>query len=182
MSIEITSVTLKAPVAAAERGGSDRMPVEVEVRNTTSTKSYHVWSSLRAFDYDAESRTLRLALADEPVERPVEIISEHPRTPHQIVVEPGATATISVPVPTVIKRLPDQRRGLGAGLAQEPLGEIDQVDVTVAYADTPYQPRSALSPREIREQLIAWGNRAHAQMKPSTEQSTRRRRPRRGNA
>jgi hypothetical protein len=131
------------------------MHVELRVRNTTNAP-LHVWTSRRAFDYDAASKKLVLYLADAPrvgAENPDFVpISQHPRKPKQVAVSGGEEQTITVPVPTVVRVL-EQSGGLGLNLVERPIGEIRQVEAHIAFADIPFQPVLAADPTETLKEL-----------------------------
>jgi hypothetical protein len=166
--LEILRVTVQpaesVPQEDADRGVEPRMHVKIEVVNNTDT-TLHVWASRRAFDYDASSQKLVVYLADssrpEPTNPALEPISHHPRTPRQIPVAARHEETITIPVPTVLRRL-EPGSGLGMNLVEEPIGPVREVECYVAYADIPYQPQLQLEPHKTAAELREWGKVAVA--------------------
>jgi hypothetical protein len=167
-ALEILGVAIHPPAPVsdkdAERGVEPRMHVELRVRNATDGP-LHVWASRRAFDYDPASEKLVLHLADAPLagaENPdIVPVSQHPRKPRQTAVGAGEEQTITIPVPTVVRRLAPSG-GLGLKLIEEPIGPIRDVEAHVAFADIPFQPRLAVDPHETRKELNEWGEVAVA--------------------
>jgi hypothetical protein len=158
--------------ADAGPGVQPRLQVSVRVANPRD-QPLHVWSTRRAYEYDASARVLTLYLTDHKPPPPpgIEMISEHPRTPSQIVVAPRGDATFDVPVPTTIRRrVPGE--GLGMHFVEEPIGPIDHVDLHIQYAPEPLQQRAKEDPIEHRERLQAHGEVVRATIQP-TEQKER---------
>jgi hypothetical protein len=171
--IQIRAVSLRPPAAVpesdADQGQRERLVVAVEVKSTAD-RPLHVWTSRRAYDYDAATKTLVVSMADTAApSSDVELISDHPRVPRQTTVAPGAEATLEVPVPTTIRRRgPSQ--GLGMGFVEEPVGPIDHVELHIQYADVPFQAIVGEAPRSQRERLRSHGAIASATLTPRKEQ------------
>ena len=156
------------PAEKAERGVQERMLVEVEVKNDTD-KPLHVLTSRRSYDYDPTTRVLTLQLADKPFETPpgIELVSKHPRVPTQVVVDQGASRTIEVPVPTTIRR---RVPGSGAGMSfvEEPITDVDHVEVEVQFSDVPFQRIVKEDPDEHQRRLAEHGSVVRETLKPTS--------------
>jgi hypothetical protein len=168
--LRIVGVRVQPPSAvpeeAATRRVQPRLQLQVDVENAGDAP-LHVWASRRAFDYDPASRRLTLHLAETEPETPpgIEIVSEHPRVPQQVVVAPGARTTIDVPVPTMVRRrVPGV--GLGMSFVEEPIDQVGEVELHVQYADVPFQRIVEESPSEHRERLRAHGGVVRATLAP----------------
>lgn len=136
----------------------ERMHVLIDLQNQ-SEAPLHVWSEMRAFDFDTETGVLTLDLA-EPDQEPspgIEIVSDHPRVPMQIIIEPEGTASIDVPVPTSIRRRTPSER-LGMSFVEQPIENIHRVDLSVQYSDVPFQQIIEENPSQMRERLRAHGD------------------------
>jgi hypothetical protein len=170
--LEIRSVSVRPPEPVpeekAERGVQERLHVAVELKNE-SDKPLHVWTSRRSYDYDPATRVLTVELSDKPFTEPpgITLISKHPRVPNQVVVETGGTRTIEVPVPTTIRRrVPGE--GLGMSFVEEPIADIDHVDLHVQYSDVPFQHIVEEHPEEHQRRLAEHGSVVRATVKPIT--------------
>jgi hypothetical protein len=163
-STPVLEANAKAPGTVSER-----LHVSFEVENP-SDKPLHVWATRRAYDYDASTHQLTLYLTDHTPDLPpgIEMISDHPRTPAQVVVDPGSRATVDVLVPSVIRRrVPGQ--GLGMQFVEEPIGHIERVNLHVQYASEPIQHRVGDSPAEHRKRLMAHGQVVRATITPTRQ-------------
>jgi hypothetical protein len=157
------------PEAEAVRGVQEQLRLAVEVENPSDEPLY-VWASRRAYDYDATTHVLTLYLTEHTPELPpgIKMISDHPRTPIQVEVGANSRATMDVPVPAVIRRrVPGE--GLGMSFVEEPIGQIDRVDLHIQSASEPVEYRVEESPSEHRKRLRAHGDVVQATVKP-TEQ------------
>ncbi|WP_345633043.1 hypothetical protein [Rugosimonospora acidiphila] len=136
----------------------------IDVRND-STETYHVWASRRSYDYDPATRTLTVYLADVlrqmPQSEGIVPISYHPRTPAQVAVPAGQTATITVAVPTAVRTLSSVPGQLGLRVDERPIGPVERVECYLTYADVPYQPTGDLPSHVKARQLREWGTTLH---------------------
>jgi hypothetical protein len=157
-----------------------RIPVSIEIANRSSDTIY-VWSELRRFIYDANSRTLRLDLADVtgPPDQPdIIALPRHPRLPSQLSVPPGERRTLQVDVPTVLRRVRFDSPESGGEVEETEVGPVDQVEVRIAYADAPLEVPHDQPTTELLENIRSWGAEVQATVAP-TGRSGRSRRPRR---
>jgi hypothetical protein len=169
--LKIVGTMIHSPVpvaeAQAERGVQEQLQVSIEVENPND-KPLHVWASRRAYDYDASTHVLSIHLAETPPALPpgIQMLSDHPRTPVQVAVNPKSRATIKVPIPaTIRRRVPGA--GLGMSFVEEPIGQIDKVDLQVQYADEPARHIPKESPIQHRKRLMKHGQVAVATITPT---------------
>jgi hypothetical protein len=163
------AVRRPTPVPEAARGVQELLHLSIEIENP-SNKALYVWASRRAYDYDASSHVLSIYLTEHTPDPPpdIEMISDHPRTPVQIMIEAGGRVTIDVPVPkTIRRRVP--REGLGMTFVEEPIEQIERVDLQVQFAYELFHDLVQESPAEHRKRLKAHGKVARATITP-TEQ------------
>ena len=102
---------MPVPEAEAARGVQERLRLSVEVENP-SNKPLHVWTSRRAYDYYNFNPCPHSYLTEHTPALPpgIKMISDHPRTPVQVVVDPGSRTRIDVPVPAIIRRRVSRER------------------------------------------------------------------------
>jgi hypothetical protein len=163
---------LRAVAAAAGSGTQEQMQVSVEVANPNG-EPLHVWSTRRAYDYDASTRTLTLYLTEHtpPLPPGIRMISDHPVTPTLVEVAPNSRGTLEVLVPTTIRRrVPGA--GLGMSFVEEPIGQIDQVDLHVQSATEPLQHHGKENPPEHRRRLLTHGDVVRATVTPTGYRSS----------
>ena len=162
--LRIVGMETQEPVAATGPAGTvqeKRFVVEVE---NPGNEPLHVWASRRGYDYDAGTRVLTVYLTDQIPGPPpgIKMISSHPRTPAQVVVEPGRRARIEVRVPAAVRRrLPGT--GMGMSFVEEPIGPVDRLDLHIQYASEPLQSLAGESPAAHQQRL-----RAHGQVMRTT--------------
>ena len=145
----------------------ERLQLAVAVENP-SHRPMHVWASRRGYEYDPETRVLTVYLTENTPEPPpgIQMISQHPRTPAQIVVPPSGQATVNVAVPNVIRRrIPSE--GLGMNFVEEPIGPIDEVEVHLQVATEPVPEAATEDPVEHRKRLQSHGNVIRTRIKPT---------------
>ena len=159
--LKILSATVSPPEPVseedAERHVRERLHVLIEVKNE-SAAPLHVWSDRRGYDFDVATGVLSLQLAEPSEELPpgIEMISDHPRAPSQVIIEPGAEATIDVPVPTTVRhRTPGE--GMGMSFAEESIDRIRRIEISIQYADVPFQAIIGESPADMRVRLREHG-------------------------
>jgi hypothetical protein len=146
----------------------ERMQLSVAVENPTD-KPLHVWASRRAYDYDPATQVLTLFLTEQTPPPPpgIEMISNHPRSPAQVVVPPGSQATVNVAVPSIIRRRVQGAQGLGMQFVEEPIGPVARVDLHVQVDNEPIQYRVGESPEEHRKRLNERGQVVRATITPT---------------
>ncbi len=164
-----TAIRRPVPVSEAEaaRGVHEQLHLAVEVENP-GDKPLHVWASRRAYDYDTTTHVLTLYLTEHTPELPpgIKMISNHPRTPKQVVVNARSSATIDVPVPAVMRRrIPGQ--GFGMAFVEEPIVQIDRVDLHIQSASEPIPCLDKENPVEHRKRLRAHGDVIRATITPT---------------
>ena len=110
----------------------------VEVENPNDTP-LHVWASLKHYDFDPNTHVLTLWLTEHTPEPPpgIMMISQHPRTPEQVVVGAHGSAIIDVAIPHIIRKRVSGAEGKGMQFVEQRIGQIDHVEMHVQYADTP---------------------------------------------
>jgi hypothetical protein len=177
--LKIISAKINQPTPAAEARKArpeapavpppvpERMQLSVAVENP-SDRPLHVWASRSAYDYDPDTQVLTVYLTEQTPPPPpgIEMISNHPRSPAQVVVPPGSQAIVNVPVPSVFRRrVPGE--GLGMRFVEEPIGPIARVDLHVQYANEPIQPRAGESPEQHRKRLDEHGQVVRATITPT---------------
>jgi hypothetical protein len=156
------------PLLKAEAGRGVQEPLlSIEVENP-SDKPVHVWASRRAYDYDAATHVLTLYLTEHTPPPPpaIKMISDHPRNPVQVEVKPKSRATIDVQVPGVIRRrVPG--KGLGMAFVEEPIEQVERVDIHIQYADEPIRHIVDESPADHRTRLRAHGRVVQTTLTPT---------------
>jgi hypothetical protein len=174
--IRIVGVSVGQPSAISDEDAAhhiqERLPVKVEIENAAD-KPLHVWSTRRSFDFDPRSGvlTLKLAETDTPPPPGIRMISNHPRVPSQVVVDAGERATLEIPVPTMVRRrVPGE--GLGMSFIEEPIQDIQQVEVHLQYADVPFQPIVEESPEQRRQRLGSHGRVVTEILEPTFEKES----------
>lgn len=145
--------------------------LSVVVRNT-GDEALHVITGGAGLSYDESEGVLSVAWAGpDPSQAPpqIDIVSFHPFTPPQRVLAPGETLVLSVAVPNVVHTFRPAGGLSGLGGAGVTVDEIKQVQATVEYKATPFQPvRGAASPTETWRQARIGAAAAHARLKVSS--------------
>jgi hypothetical protein len=172
--LRIANVAVRPPTPVTEEEAAhhvqERQHVDIDVENFGASP-LHVWSGMRAFAFDSSTGELEIYLADPGAVVPpgIEIVSDYPRVPPQVVVAGGATTTIDVPVPTVMRRrVPGQ--GLGMSFVEEPIENIRQVHIHLQYADVPFQAIVGENPDERRRRLQSHGQVVEAVVTPTSSE------------
>lgn len=156
---------VREALAAGE--AAEPMQLAVAVENP-GDKPLHVWASRRHYDYDPASRVLTVYLTEHTPSPPpgIKIISDHPRTPAQVMVDAKGRATLDVIVPATIRRAVPGT-GLGLKFVEEPIGPVDRVDLHIQSATEPIEPKSGESPEQHRNRLRQHGEVARANITPT---------------
>jgi hypothetical protein len=117
----------------------------------------HVIDELRGLIYDAPRRMLTLRLR-EPAPTPVDKNAPtfHLPTPHTVTVAPGATVTIVVAIPAVLRTL---RQGPDLSLVMEKtdLRGMETIRSEIAASAQPIEFRPVEKPHALRTRLASWG-------------------------
>lgn len=167
-TLKVTGVTMRPPLAptkAAEQAqpaSTPHMNVAIEVTNS-SDKAQQVWSTRRAYDYDADSRVLTLYMTEHTPPPPpgIKMISNHPRTPRLVTVPPKGRATLEIPVPGVIrKRTPG--KGLGMSFVEVPITSVDRVELHLQYGPPLRAAEKDEGPDKHRARLLSHGDVLHS--------------------
>lgn len=155
--LKINSASVQAPEAApgpAEPAGTQPpLQVSVEVENPGDAP-LHVWSNVRAYEYDASKKKLTVHLTQYEPQVPPEIrlLSHHPQVPQQAVVDPGARRTLNLRVPAVIRRrVPGE--GMGMHFVEEAIGPVDEIEVRIQYSPEPVTAPPGENPDDLQKRL-----------------------------
>ncbi len=169
--LQIAAATMRARVpmsdAEAARGAQQQQMIAFEVENP-SDEPVHVWTSRRGYDFDASTRVLTLYLTDQTPDLPpgITMISDHPHTPEQVEVQANSKATIEVSVPaTIRRRVPGE--GFGMSFIEEPIEQIDRVDIHMQSAPEKVEYLADEKPAEFRKRLRARGDVVQATITPT---------------
>lgn len=157
-------------VTEAAHGAQKLAELFVEVENPND-KPLHVWASILAYDYDASTHVLSLYLTEHTPDLPpgIEMISNHPRTPVLVVINAKSLAKIKLPLPAINRRrVPGE--GLGMAFVEEPIEQIERIDLHVQYADEPLPHLPKENPIEHRERLRAHGQVVRANITPTKQE------------
>lgn len=168
-SLKITGAEIRRPAAAVQAqpgvAAAAAPPLEIAVAlENPADQPRHVWSAPRAYDYDAASGVLALYLTEltPPPPPGIQIISDHPRTPPQVVIDAHGRMTLKVALAPTIRRLVPGG-GLGMSFVEEPIGPVSRVELHVQFAAEPFGPgRSGESPEQFRQRLRQHGEVARA--------------------
>jgi len=157
--LKITTAAVQTPEAVPAGPAAAQVPlrVAVEVENP-SDAPMHVWSSVRAYEYDPSKKKLTLHLAQYEPQLPPEIrlLSHHPQVPNQVVLEPGARRTLDVRVPAVIRRrVPGE--GVGMHFVEEAIGPVEEIEVKVQYSPEPVTASPGENPEALQKRLRETG-------------------------
>jgi hypothetical protein len=169
--IRITDVRIGAPRASRSAPGEQRLDLAMEVRND-SKKTMHVIASLRALDYDPDTRTLFVGLSEPELKeglRPSNFVM-----PHTTVIRPGKSATLEVSVPLVIRKIVPSNQ-LGIGVETLDISDVQNVKSEIAYAPEPFYPRRSESAETMSRELRSWGEKVQKTIEVSVKGETPRR-------
>lgn len=151
-------------IAGARIRSQDAESVTLAVRLANHTgRTTHVWATPRHLSYAEGTLTVRLAETGPPPAG-IQIISHHPRVPEQIVIPAGSTAELKVRVPKTLHTTVLGTPGLGGTVASQDIGALSELDIMVAYAQTPFQPTTDQGPEEFTEALRSHGAVASARI------------------
>lgn len=160
---EIRRPAATAPAAAAAPAAAPPLEIAVALENPADHPR-HVWSAPRSYGYDAASGVLALYLTEHTPPPPpgIQIISDHPRIPPQVVIDAHGRLTLKVALPPTIRRqVPGS--GLGMSYVEEPIGQVSRVELHIQSAAGPIEPsRGGESPEQFRQRLRQHGEVARA--------------------
>lgn len=146
------TVQLKAVTASMEAG---KFVVKVKVKNPED-RTLYTYGSARRIIYDNATGKLTLYLHDHHLSKEEEtVISPHLRQPRFVPLEAGVETEISVALHPVLTRIRTAvERGNGPLFEELRISEAKEIEVEVAYQDTPfyYNPKTANA-----KQLKDWG-------------------------
>jgi len=111
--------------------------IEVDLVNELE-RTVHVHATPRIVNYDPATHHLAVEMSDEHLNR--EIPSKALRRPKFKAVDPQRKSTMRIRLPRIIHRLgpgPDERV---PGIESLPIHEATDIDVAVAWSDTPFYP------------------------------------------
>jgi hypothetical protein len=155
----------RAPPATATAPATLNLGVDVE---NPGNQPLYVWASCKEYSYDPATHVLSVDLAEPTRQLPsyIKMISDHPRAPAQVVVNPKSRATIKVLVPGKVNRPGPPG---GPAWVEDPIGQIDRVQIRVQNAAEPIQHRAGESPTAFRQRLREHGETVQAEVTPSAE-------------
>jgi len=172
--LKITSATIRPADPGTATETAEDAPAQhgiaVDIDNPNDTP-LHVWASPRGYDFNSETRVLTLYLTDNQPDPPADIkmISSHPRTPSQLVVDANGKATIDVQVPKTIRRRV-AGEGLSLSFVEEPIEQIDRIDIHIQSAFEPMQYVVDESPEDHHKRLRAHGDVVKTTITPTQKQ------------
>lgn len=168
-SLKITGATVTRPAAAADGASPAPLQLSLSLENP-GDQALHVWAGWRAYDYDAATHVLTVYLTSHtpPLPPGITLISDHPRTPAQVVVAPRAKLKIKVEIPSTIRR---RTAGAGKGISfvEEPISQVDRVDTHLQFAPEAFETRPHETPEQHRSRLLAHGDVARATISTKEE-------------
>jgi hypothetical protein len=116
-------------------------------------------------DYQTETQTLIVQLMDPPP-APVRSLSR-PFAPEETKVPPGETATLTVPVPVVLKKIhPSTTGGLGNRIERIDISGLKKVQCRIGYGETPIPSDPSDSTERMRARLHDWARITEAVLPP----------------
>ena len=139
--------------AEAGHGGQPLRHLLVEVANK-GNQPLHVWTTRRAYEYDAATHQLTLYLTEHtpPLPPGIEMISNHPRTPQVVEVAGKGHATLELAIPALIRRrIPGEGRGMS--FVEEQIGQVAKVVLHIQSATEPPPDLAKADPAEHRQRL-----------------------------
>ena len=128
---------------------ADGLEVVVDLGNATD-RTLHYIAEVRAIDYDADTRRLRLRLSDRGRALVIEVATVEPtfRT-----VEPHSDASLVLSLPRTIVRLaPQDEPSPEPRFEEHTIAEATEVEVEIGWSRTPYYP----DVRERPQPVEAW--------------------------
>ena len=164
--LKILGVSIRrAPPATEAALATLNLGVEVE---NPSDQPLHVWASCKEYAYDPATQVLSVDLAEPTRQLPphIRMISDHPRAPLQVVVNPKSRATIRVLVPAKVNR---PGPAGGPAWVEDPIGQIGRVQIRVQHATEPIHHRAGEPSPDFRQRMREHGVVVQAEITPTTE-------------
>ena len=129
-----------------------RMHIQLDVENT-SDAPVSVWTSRRAYDYEPDDGVLSLRIAEpsDPSPDDIVVVSDHPRVADHDLIAPKQQTTINVSVPTTVRRR-IAGTGLGMHYTEQPIGDVNKIDVHLQYADASRHRKSGVRTMNITDE------------------------------
>jgi hypothetical protein len=169
-ALKIEGVALqRAASMAAGAGGALQAPLQLAIAlGNLDDKALHVWSSWRAYEYDAATHVLTVYLTEHtpPVPQGIKLISNHPRTPGQVQVAAKGKVTLKVDIPATIRRRTPSP-GLGMTFVEEAIDPVDQVTFHIQYAYEPIVIGANDTPEQHRAHMRERGDVVQATITPT---------------
>ncbi|HKR85768.1 MAG TPA: hypothetical protein VJS37_16535 [Terriglobales bacterium] len=141
--------------------------VSLSLRNNTD-KDIFVMSTARQIHYDAAQHLLTLGL-HEPTPDPDRRIfhASMVKLPDFVPIRPHESGKITVSVPEVINFInPIATSEKGPSVTSVDISGVQHVELTIAYADKPFEAKPGTSPDELRRQLATWGRTIEHRVTP----------------
>jgi hypothetical protein len=167
LTIHGIAISRRPPTEAAPVPGAI-LDLAVDVENPGDQPLY-VWATCREYAYDPVTRVLSVDLAEPDRQLPpyIKMISDHPRTPAQVVVNPKSRATIKVQVPAKVNRPGPPG---GATWVEDPIGQIDRVEIRIQHATEPIHHRAGENPPDFRKRMREHGEVVRAEIAPTQQE------------
>lgn len=167
--LKIIGVRIRRRPAASQAAGVQAwLDLSVEIENLSDQLLY-VWSSDQGYSYDQSAHMLAVHLAEVPRNLPpgIKLLSDHPRLPPQVEVGPKSRVNLKVQIPAFTRPV------VGGRWREEPIGQIDRVDIDIQYGLEPVRPpRAGEGGSEFRNRLLAYGAVVRAEITPTTDASS----------
>jgi hypothetical protein len=143
--IDVRGVTI-------EPKGDDRLQLAIEIDNP-SNRTVHAYSTLRKAQYDADTGRLELDLFDDVTDRPRLGTFVLPRF---TAIDPGSHGTVRLELPRVLHRMRQGEGEVTPKIDAIPLDNVAEVEVRLAWSDTPFYSDQRDQSKPIVHQLGDW--------------------------
>ena len=165
MSLEVRDVSIEPK--------DERLKVAIKVTNAAD-RTVHAYATVRRIVYDEATHQLELDLSDEETRAtPTAGTFVFPRFK---AIDPNRDGEIRLDLPRVLNRMAAGENQVSPTIESVPLDDVRQVDVRLAWSDTPFYDDVRDESKPVVHQLVDWKKgiaRAKIEVKPP-------RRPRRG--
>ncbi len=169
--MNIAHVELSPPLARGRpslaTGERERwIDLAVTVENP-STKRMLVMSSVRQLHYDPATLRLRVGMHEPPsVKGRTRTHTSIVKLPNFVVVEPKSSLSFVVSIPQVIHFInPTTIGDQGPEVADVDISGVQEIELTIAFSDQPFESPPGLSADDLRYRLASWGRTVQRTMK-----------------